>query len=142
MVTSQNTATPPAATGIDLQVSALEPVSSTLTITVPLLPNSTQSSATLALSTATGSSCAAGTECASYSILMPAAAPYVGAFAATGTTLTQSTLAPAYTIDGIAFVPSSGGVADCSPNELKSTPVTPVARSTTPVSALAFTGCQ
>src|SRR6202035_717726 len=134
MVTSQNTATPPAATGIDLQLSALEPVSSTLSVTVPLLQNSTQSSAVLALSTATGSSCAAGTECASYSILMPAAAPYVGTFAATGTTLTQSTLAPAYTIDAIAFVPSSGGVADCSPNELKSTAVTPVAGTITPVS--------
>jgi Domain of unknown function (DUF4382) len=141
-VTSQNTATPPAATGIDLQLSALEPVSSTLTVTVPLLPNSTQSTATLALSTAAGSSCAAGTECASYSILMPAAAPYVGTFAATGTPLTQSTLAPAYTIDGIAFVPSSGGVTDCSPNELKATAVTPVAGTTTPVSTLAFTGCQ
>ena len=71
-----------------------------------------------------------------------AAAGLIETFAATGATLTQSTLAPAYTIDGIAFVPSSGGVADCSPNELKSTAVTPVAGTTTPVSTLAFTGCQ
>ncbi|MHB1022045.1 MAG: DUF4382 domain-containing protein [Acidobacteriaceae bacterium] len=141
-VTSQNSASPAAGTGIDVQLSALEAASGALTVTVPLTPNASQSSATLALSTASGTSCPTGTYCASYSILMPAAAPYVGAFAASGTTLTQSTLAPAYTIDGIAFVPSSGGTLDCSPNELKSTPVTPVAGTTLPVSTLAFTGCQ
>jgi hypothetical protein len=141
-VTSQNTATPAVATGIDLQLSALESASSSLIVTVPLLPNASQSSATLAISTASNTSCASGTDCGSYSIMMPAAAPYVGTYAASGATLTQSTLGAAYTIDGVAFVPSSGGVSDCSPNELKSTPVTPVAGTTLPVSTLAFTGCQ
>ena len=141
-ITSKNSASPAVGTGIDVQLSALESASSSLIVTVPLTPNSSQSSATLALSTVSSTSCPSGTDCASYSILMPAAAPYVGAFAASGTTLTQSALAAAYTIDGVAFVPSSGGTLDCSPSELKSTPVTPVAGTTLPVSTLAFTGCQ
>ncbi len=139
-VTSQNGAIPPAATSIDAQVSALEPVSATLTVTVPQLPS--QPGATLALTTESSSSCPTGKDCVSYTIPLPAAAPYVGAFAAGGTTLTLSLLPAAYTIDAIAFVPSSGGTLNCSPNELQATPVTPVAGSTLPVSTLAFTGCQ
>ena len=123
-----------------MQVSALEPVSITLTVTVPQLP--TQPGATLALTTESSSSCPTGKDCVGYTIPLPAAAPYVGAFAAGGTTLTQSLLPAAYTIDGIAFVPSSGGTLNCSPNELQAPPITPVAGSTLPVSTLAFTGCQ
>ena len=140
LVTSQNGATPPAATSIDVQVSALEPVSTTLTVTVPQLPS--HPGATLALTTESNSSCATGKDCVGYTLLLPAAAPYIGAFTAGGTTLTQSLLPAAYTIDGIAFVPSSGGTLNCSPNELQATPVTPVAGSTLPVSTLAFAGCQ
>jgi Domain of unknown function (DUF4382) len=139
-VTSQNGAIPPAATSIDVQVSALEALSATLTVTVPQLPPSP--GAILALTTESSSSCATGKDCVSYSITLPAAAPYVGAFTAGGTPLTQSLLPAAYTIDGIAFVPSSGGTLNCSPNELQATPVTPLAGSTLPVSTLAFTGCQ
>jgi hypothetical protein len=139
-VTSQNGATPPAATGIDVQVSALETVTGGLIVTVPQLPN--MGSAVLALMTQSSSSCATGTDCVSYTIPLPAAAPYVGAFAAGGTTLAQSALPAAYTIDGLAFVPSSGGTTDCSTGELQATAVTPVAGLILPVSTLAFTGCQ
>jgi hypothetical protein len=139
-VTSQNGAIPPAATSIDVQVSALESLSTTFTVTVPQLP--TQPGATLALTTESSSSCAAGKDCVTYTMPLPASAPYVGAFAAGGTTLTQSVLPAAYTVDGIAFVPSSGGTTDCSPGELQAPPVTPVAGSTLLVSTLAFTGCQ
>jgi hypothetical protein len=139
-VTSKNGASPPAATGIDVQVSALETVTGGLTVTMPMLPSA--GSPVLAPTTESGSSCATGTDCVSYTLPLPASAPYVGAFAASGTTLAQSALPPAYTIDGLAFVPSSGGTTDCSPGELQATPVTPVAGSTLPVSTLAFTGCQ
>jgi hypothetical protein len=140
VVTSQNGANPPAATSIDVQVSALETASTGLIVTVPQLPN--QGGATLALTTESSSSCATGKDCVSYTIALPAGAPYVGAFAATGTTLTQSVLPVAYTMDGIAFVPSSGGTTDCLPGELQAAPVAPVAGSTLPVPTLAFTGCQ
>lgn len=140
VVTSQNGATPPAATGIDVQVSALETVGVGLTVTVPQLPN--MGSAVLALTTQSSSSCPAGTDCVSYTLPLPAGVPYVGAFAAGGTTLTLSTLPAAYTIDGLAFVPSSGGTTDCTSGELQATPITPVAGLILPVSTLAFAGCQ
>jgi hypothetical protein len=139
-VTSQNGAIPPAATSIDVQVSALESPSTSLTVTVPQLPS--HPGATLALTTESNTSCATGKDCVGYTMPLPAAAPYVGAFTAGGTTLTQSLLPAAYTIDGIAFVPSSGGTLNCSPSELQATPVTPVAGATLPVSTLAFAGCQ
>jgi hypothetical protein len=139
-VSSQSGATPPAATSIDVQVSALQTVGSGLIVTVPQMPN--QSGATLALTTESSSSCGTGKDCVSYTIPLPAIAPYVGAFGAGGTTLTQSALPVAYTMDGIAFVPSSGGTTDCSAGELQTTPVVPVAGSTVLAPTLAFTGCQ
>jgi hypothetical protein len=142
LVTSQNTATPAAGISIDVQVSALEPVASNLTVTIPLLPNSTQSTATLAVATASGGSCQPATDCASYAIQLPAATPYVGAFTTGGTTLSVSAIAASYTVDGIATIPSSGGTLDCSTSDLKATAVTPVAGITTPVATLTFTGCQ
>src|SRR6266851_944564 len=90
-VTSQNSANPPAGTIADVQLSTLEAVSSTLTVTVPLVPNASQPSVVLALSTASSNACPAGTDCVSYNLKVPAGPAFVGAFSASGTTLTQST---------------------------------------------------
>lgn len=141
-VTSQNMANPAAATATDVQLSTLEAVSSTLTVTVPLVPNATQSSAVAALTTASNSACPTNTDCANYSLGVSAGAAFVGTFSASGTTLTQSTLPASYTVDGIAFIPSSGGTLNCSPNELKATAVTPAPGVPVTVSTLAFAGCQ
>lgn len=141
-VTSQNGANPAAGAAIDVQLSALEAVSSTLTVTVPLVPNTIQSSVVAALTTASNTACPTNTDCANYSLSLSAGAPFVGAFSAGGTTLTQDTLPASYTVDGIAFVPLSGGTLDCSTNELKSTAITPVPGAPMPVSTLAFAGCQ
>ena len=141
-VASQNGASPAAATSADVQVSFLETPATGFTVTIPLLPNASQSTTTLALSTAAGQSCAAGTDCASYSAILPAAAPYVGVFAASGTTLTQSALAASYNVDAVAFVPSSGGTSDCTPGELQSTAIPPIAGTTITVPTLTFTACQ
>ncbi|GGA72084.1 lipoprotein [Edaphobacter acidisoli] len=140
MVTSQNGATPAAATSIDVQVSALEQVATGLTVTMPQVPST--ANAVLALTTGSSTTCPAAKDCVSYTLLLPAAVPYVGAFAAGGTTLAQSVLPASYTVDGIALVPSSGGTLDCSPSEQQATPITPVAGTTLPVTALAFAGCQ
>lgn len=140
LVTSQNGAA--AGTQADVQLSTLEAVSSTLTVTVPLIPSAVQPSAVLALETAAGGSCPAGTDCVSYSIKVSAGAAFVGAFSASGTTVTQSTLAAAYVMDGIASVPSSGGAADCSPGEVMSTSVTPVVSVVTTAPTLKFMGCS
>ena len=140
-VTTQVTASPAVATAADIEVSALEQVSAGLTVTIPLLQNSTQSSATLALHTASGSPCATGFDCLSYTMQLPAATSYVGTFAAGGTTLTISATAASYTVDALAFLPSSGGTIDCSPSEIKSAAMAPVAGATTTVAPIAFTGC-
>jgi hypothetical protein len=140
-VTTQVTTTPAVSTSADVQVSALEQVTGGLTVTIPLLPNSSQSSATLTLATASGSPCATGTDCASFTMMLPAITPYIGAFSASGTTLTISAVAASYTADGIAFVPSAGGTLDCTPSEIKSAPLLPVAGVTTPAGTMAFTTC-
>lgn len=139
VVTSQGAS---AASVADVQLGFLEAASSSLTVTVPLLPNATQSSALLAFATASGSTCPAGTDCATYSAELPSGAAYLGAYASSGITLAQSSTA-GYTADAFAIVPSSGGTPDCSPSEMKSTPpVPPAAGSTAVVPALAFTSCQ
>jgi len=140
-VSTQVSASPAVATAADIELSALAQVSGSLTVTIPLLPNSTQSSATLAVHTAAGGTCASGTDCASYSILLPAATSYVGSFSASGTTLTVSAVAASYTVDAFAFLPSGGGATDCQPSEVKSTAVAPIAGSPVSVATLAFTGC-
>jgi hypothetical protein len=140
-VTSQNSANQ--ATVVDAAVSALEtaPASGT-TYTIPLLPNSQQPAATLALETAS-SNCAAGTDCATYTMLLPAGGPYIGAYSASGATLSQTSPLATYVVDGLAFVPSSGGAADCSPSEQKTTsyPLS-VGGSSITIQPLAFTQCQ
>ncbi|HEV2276455.1 MAG TPA: DUF4382 domain-containing protein [Acidobacteriaceae bacterium] len=129
----------------DVQVSALESATPGGTaFTIPLLPNAQQPSATLALETGTSSSCAAGTDCVGYSMMLPAAGPYLGAYSATGVKLAQASPLASYMLDGLAFVPSSGGIADCSPSELKTQAyvLTSTGSFTIPAQTLAFTQCQ
>lgn len=141
-VTSQNSATQ--GTVADVAVSALEtaPAGGT-TYTVPLLPNAQQPMATLALETASSSNCSAGTDCATYTMLLPTGGPYVGAYAASGVTLSQTAPLATYVIDGLAFVPSSGGATDCTPPE-QQTPSYQLAAggSTVTIQPLVFTQCQ
>jgi hypothetical protein len=142
-LTSQNSANQ--GTVADAQVSALEtaPAGGT-TYTIPLLPNMQQSTATLALETAAAPSCATGTDCVSYSMMLPAGGPYIGAYSTNGATLTQSSPLAAYVLDGLAFVQSSGGTTDCMPSEQKTQTYALTATGSFVVSAqtLAFTQCQ
>src|SRR5260370_41709169 len=73
----------------------------------------------LALETAASSSCPTGADCVNYSMTLPAGDPYVGAYSSNGPTLSHSYPLAAYVLDGLAFVPSSGGTADCTPSEQK-----------------------
>jgi hypothetical protein len=139
-VTSETSASQ--ATVTDVSVSALETVSGA-TYTIPLLPNAQQTSATVSLETAASSTCAVGTDCAAYNLLLPAGGPYTGAYSASGASLTQSAPLATYTVDGLAFVPSSGGTADCSPSEQKTSPYAVSAGGATlSIQPLAFTQCQ
>lgn len=130
-------------TSIDAQLSALETIAGGTTFTIPLLPNAQQPSATLSLETSASSSCGAGADCATYSMMLPAAGPFLGAYSASGVTLSQSSVQANYVLDGLAFVPSSGGTADCTPPEQKTQSYTPTpSEGTIAAQTLAFVQCQ
>lgn len=142
-VTSQNSSN--AGTVADSDLSVLETLNS-VTYTIPLAPTSTQDSATLAVETAapgSGLTCPNGTDCANYTLAVSSGAANVGAWSSSGTTITANITLATYKIDALAFVPSSGGVADCSPSEQTTAAFTMTAGgSTVAVDALAFTACQ
>jgi hypothetical protein len=68
----------------------------------------------------------------------------LGTYSASGVTLSQSSLQANYILDGLAFVPSSGGTADCTPSEQKTPSYLPAPSGGTAIAAqtLAFTQCQ
>jgi hypothetical protein len=142
------TSTGSAATAADISISALQPASlngATVLVTIPL---AAQSTVTANLTTATAANCPAKTDCASYTLSVPAANPSVGSFSTSGN---QSPAAPAggpvdYTVDARAFAP--GGALDCTPSDLQTSST--VSNATLAVTAggsvtaatLAFSGCQ
>lgn len=133
-----------AAIPVDLTLSALQNASASLQFTVPLVE---QSTGTASLATTAGATCAANTDCASYTLAVPGAAPNVGAFSASGTTWTAAASA-AYTVEADAFAPSSGGTPDCSPATQAATQTTaavaldPGPGISVTATTLTFTGCQ
>ena len=142
-VTSQNSST--AGTVADVELSVLETVNA-VTYTIPLAPTATQNSATLSIETAPPSgtlTCPAGTDCADYSLAVSSASANVGAWSSMGTTLTPNVTLATYKIDGMAFVPSSGGLANCAPSEQATAAFTLAAGgSTVAVDTLDFMACQ
>jgi hypothetical protein len=144
---SITTSTGTMATAADLTLSALEPISSSLMVTVPLAG---QSAATATLMTAPAMSCPTNTDCVSYTLSLPAANPSVGMFSSSGH---QSPAPPAtgsvqYTIDATAFTPGMAGQPDCSPSELKTnqtsgmTPLVVTPGGSATAATLPFTGCS
>lgn len=142
-VTSQNSAN--AGTVADVELSALETASG-MTFTIPLLPTAQQPSATLAVETAAPTATSpcptTGVDCVNYSMELPAGGAYIGAYSTSGATLTLSAPLATYVIDGQAFVPSSGGTADCNPSEMKSQSYALSTVFTVSVQTLAFLQCQ
>ena len=144
------TSTGSAATSADLSISALQAISvnsSTVLVTIPL---AAQSAATASLTTAAAASCPAKTDCASYTLSVPALNPSVGSFSTSGS---QKPAAPAtgnvnYTVDARAFVPGGGGTLDCSTSDLQTsststkTNLTVTPGSNVSAAMLAFSGCQ
>jgi hypothetical protein len=144
------TSTGSAATSADIVLSALQSVpvnSGNGLVTIPLPP---QLMATALLSTASDGNCPSNTDCASYTLVVPALNPSVGSFS-TGGSQQPSPPAPGpvdYTVDAQAFVPGSGGSPDCSPSELQTSststggPLSVMPGGKTTASTLAFTACQ
>ena len=115
-------------TSADVMLSALQ----TVNANNYTIPAGTQS-ATLSLSTTL----------ASYTMTVPPVNPTVGAFVASGTTYAAGAAGNAiYTVEGQAFVPLSGGTADCTLPKQTTAPVTVSAGGTIAAATLAFTGCS
>ena len=144
------TSTGSAATSADISISALQVLSannSTLLVTIPL---ASQSAATASLMTAAAANCPAKTDCAIYTLSVPALNPSVGTFSASGN---QKPAAPAsgsvnYTVDARAFVPGGGGALDCNPSDLQTSStstnmnLTVIPGTSISAATLAFSGCQ
>ncbi len=140
------TSTGTTGTSADLTVSALQSIGNSTLVTVPLAQ---QSSATATLPTANGI-CPLNTDCATYTLSIPAANPSIGAFNSAGN---QTPAAPtpgtvSYTVDALAFVPLSAGQPDCTMSDMQtSQTIANTALVVTPgtlvtAATLTFTGCQ
>ncbi|MGB6975791.1 MAG: DUF4382 domain-containing protein [Terracidiphilus sp.] len=144
-VTSVNSSM--AATVIDAQLSVLETVNS-VDYTIPMPMTTTQSGgASLTVTTAPNTTQSpacnpTSTDCANYSIQVPALGAYFGAWSSTGATLTQPAVLPMYSIDGMATVSGSTSTADCTPSEVITSAGTLAGSPLTGTANLAFTGCQ
>ncbi|SRR6266852_679264 len=144
------TSTGSVGTAADLSLSALQQITvggATVMITTPLAE---QSAATATLTTAADPGCPVNTDCVDYTLAVPAANPSVGTFTPSGN---QNPAPPAggtvsYSLDANAFVPGSGGTADCSPSNLQTTqtdtnaPLNVTSGTSVTAATLAFTGCQ
>ena len=141
------TSTGTAATAADISLSALQPISSSLLVTIPL---ASQSASAANLTTAPGASCPGQTDCATYTLSVPALNPSVGAFVASAA---QKPAPPAsgavnYTIDAFAFSTDGTSTPDCTPSEMKTssastgTPLTATSGLSTTAATLKFSGCQ
>ena len=130
------------ATAADIQLSALQQVSipgqSNLLVTMPDFTGSTSN-----VSTANGSGCPVGTDCATYTLVVPRSNPEVGVWNSAGTSYSPPQPSSVnYQVNAQAFVPGSGGTADCTPSSLASNSFTISLTTPTSAPALAFAGCQ
>jgi hypothetical protein len=131
---------------VDVSVSALQPIAANLLVTVPLAE---QSASTDNFGTVPDPSCPASTDCANYTLVVPAANPSVGAFNSAGD---QTPAAPApgpvgYTVDANAFIVGTNQ-GDCTQSNLQTNmtdtnaPLTVTPGGSVTAATLAFTGCQ
>ena len=152
-----------AAASVDVSVSALQQVSFgspalMRQVTIPLESiQATQTTSAVAstglISLTTNTNCPTGapanTNCAQYTLVVPASNPSVGVFSSSGFTYSTPAAAPVpFAVDARAALPNSGGTADCSPSEIMTTTdmnnatlvVTPATLTT--VARTDFKGCS
>ena len=157
------TATNGAAAGtIDVSLSALQSVptgaATTLQVTIPLqnIPatNATaEVDSTGLISVSTNTACPNGapanSNCAQYTLVVPASNASVGIFAASGFTYSvPATGDVLFTVDARAAVPLSGGTPDCMPSEQmvakdsSALPLKALPATTTAVAEIDFSTCM
>ncbi len=141
--------TPPVTSGavVDLSFAALQSISvsggSSIQLTIPLQGASTPTAAT-----ASGGTCPVGTDCVTFTLIVPAQNTSVGTFASGGTTYAAPAAAPAlYTVEAKAAVPSGGGTPSCAPSTVTqdkdstSAPLAVTAGATTTAKQIDLVGC-
>ncbi len=146
-VTTQDTGG--VATGSDVALSALQSATPTggsaRLVTIPTFGDSTVN-----VVTAPDAACPANTECADFTLNVPASNPKVGTFSG-GTVTYVAPAAPPVpsSVNGRAFVPGSGSTANCTPSSVTvnklsdgTTDLTVSAGTTATAQTIAFTGCQ
>jgi len=122
-------------------VSALQTVSINSANVLVTIPLAQQSLATLNVTTASGASCQAGTDCASFTLAVPGVNAFVGAFSSGGTTYTQATGNVTYNADGQP-VPHMDNTPVCTQIDVQGAAVNVTPGSTFQAGTLAFTGCS
>ncbi len=151
------------AASVDVSVSALQQVSFgapaiTRQVTIPL--EAIQATQTTSAVTSTGlislttnANCPTGapanTNCAQYTLVVPASNPSVGVFSSSGFSFSTPAAAPVlFTVDARAAIPSSGGAPDCSPSEIMTSmdasnaPLAVTPATVTNVARTDFAGCS
>jgi len=157
-VTATNGAT---AGTIDVSLSALQAVpngpATTLQVTIPLqtIPatNTTaEVDSTGLISVSSNTACPSGapanSNCAQYTLVVPASNASVGIFSASGFTYSvPATGDVLFTVDARAAVPLSGGTPDCTPSEQmvakdsSALPLKALSATTTTVAEIDFSSC-
>jgi hypothetical protein len=146
----------------DVTLSALQQISfgamTTREITIPLqkiqaIGTTPETDSTGLISVSTNTNCPKGapinSNCAQYTLVVPASNPNVGVLASSGITF----IAPAsgnvlFSVDAQAAVPMSGGTPDCTPSEIimlndaNGQPLKVTAATTTNVGEIDFKGCS
>ena len=142
--------TPPTTTpfSADVAMAALQTVTipggtTTRDVTIPL-----QGSSTMVIATASGMTCPTGTNCADYTLIVPANNPSVGTFSSSGTTFSTPAAGDVlFKVEGRAFVPMTS-TATCSPSTMTTDkdsadmPLKVTGGATTTAKRLDFTGCM
>src|SRR5215472_1655901 len=107
-------------------------------VTIPLAQ---QSLATINVTTASSASCAAATDCFSFTLAVPGVNAFVGSFSSSGTQYVQGTGIVTYTADGQP-VPKPDNTPVCTQTDVQSSPVTVTPGPSFPVGTLALGGCS
>jgi hypothetical protein len=142
VITGQVT-TDGSATGADIALSALQPVTpaggTPIQVTIPVFAESTVNVATERVP---GLGCPGGTACATYMLTVPAGRPLVGTFTASGTTYAGAAGGSGiYNVNAQAFSPGTGSTPMCLPSSLVTPPVTVSAGDVVQATPLVFTKC-
>ena len=146
----------------DVTLAALQTValsgSASRQITVPLesinaVAAMPEVDSTGMISVEVNTSCPTGapvnSNCAQYTLVVPASNPNVGIFSSSGVSYTvPATGDVLFTVDARAFVPMSGGMKDCVPSEFPTSKddgglaLKAIAATTTKVARIDFSGCS